>query len=70
MGRVAHCDTRVSADSMRDMDRTSILLWIVALIVLEIYHLKWIWWLHWDCRRCHAKHQHCGCGAPKWQLYL
>jgi hypothetical protein len=52
------------------MDQTTIFLWIVALIVLEIYHLKWIWWTYWDCRACGVKHKDCGCGAHKWQLYL
>ena len=53
------------------MSRTQILLWIVALFVLEVNHLKWIWWEHWDCRGCAAKHKDCACGATaRWLMYL
>jgi hypothetical protein len=49
----------------------AILLWIVALTILEIQHLKWIWWEYWDCRGCAAKHKDCACGAtPLWVMYL
>ena len=48
-----------------------ILLWILALTLLEIQHLKWIWWEYWDCRSCAAKHKDCACGAtPLWVMYL
>ena len=52
------------------MSQTQILLSIVALIVLELYHLKWIWWEYWDCRTCSTKNKHCGCPGTKWVLYL
>ncbi len=52
------------------MSRTQILLWIVALFVLEVNHLKWIWWENWNCRKCYAKHKDCGCGTTKWIMYL
>ena len=52
------------------MSQTQILLSIVALIVLELYHLKWIWWEYWDCRRCSTKNMHCACPGTKWVLYL
>ncbi len=53
------------------MTRTEILTWIVALIVLEIYHLKWIWWENWSCRSCDAKHKDCACASSKkWVMYL
>ncbi len=53
------------------LDRGQILLWILALIVLEVQHLKWIWWEHWDCRRCSQKHKDCGCGATsRWIMYI
>ena len=56
---------------MRSVSRTAILLWIVALFVLEINHLKWIWWEHWDCRRCSVKHKDCACGATaRWMMFL
>jgi len=48
-----------------------ILLWILALVILEIQHLKWIWWEYWDCGSCAAKHKDCACGAtPLWVMYL
>jgi len=48
-----------------------ILLWIIALMILEIQHLKWIWWEYWSCRGCAAKHKDCACGAtPLWVMYL
>jgi len=45
--------------------------WILALMLLEIQHLKWIWWENWDCRGCSAKHKDCSCGeTPLWVMYL
>jgi hypothetical protein len=52
------------------MDQTQVLLWIVALIVLEIFHLKWIVWTQWACRKCNRKHKDCGCEGVKWFMYL
>lgn len=51
------------------MERSYLLVGIVAMIALEITHLKWIWWTQWDCRRCGRKHQECGHGA-KWLFLL
>jgi hypothetical protein len=51
------------------MSQTTILLWIVALLLLELNHLRWIWWEYWDCRKCGKKHKACGCGV-KWVMYL
>jgi hypothetical protein len=48
---------------------TVILLWCAVLIVLELNHLKWIWWTYWECSKCGRKHKDCGCG-PKWIMYL
>jgi hypothetical protein len=45
------------------MGQTEVLVWCVALIALEIQHLKWIIWEHWDCRRCGVKHKECGHGS-------
>ena len=42
-----------------------IMLWIVALLVLEVMHLRWIWYEHWHCRRCHAVNRHCSCGRAE-----
>ena len=45
------------------MNDGQILLWCVALFALEVQHLKWIVWEHWDCRRCGVKHSRCGHGS-------
>jgi hypothetical protein len=50
------------------MSNTQVLLWCVALIVLEINHLKWIWWT-WECAKCGRKHKDCGCSS-KWIMFL
>ena len=56
---------------MDSVSQTQILLWIVALFVLEVNHLKWIWWEYWACRRCTVKHKDCSCGATnRWVMYL
>jgi hypothetical protein len=53
------------------VSQTQILLWIVALFVLEVNHLKWIWWENWSCKACTARHKDCGCPASKkWVMYL
>jgi hypothetical protein len=55
------------------MSRTEILAWIVALFLLEVNHLKWIWWEYWACRACTEKHKDCGCEAgrkSKWIMFL
>lgn len=50
---------------------TVAMLWIVALFVLEVNHLRWIWWEHWDCRGCGEKNRACGCESSKrWLMYL
>jgi hypothetical protein len=54
-----------------EMSRTEILLWIVALFVLEVNHLKWIWWEFWTCKSCAAAHKDCACGqTSRWLMYL
>jgi hypothetical protein len=71
LGPVAHCSAARSADTVDDMSRTETLLWILALLILEVNHLKWIWWEHWSCRACSAKHKDCACGATaRWVMYL
>ena len=53
------------------VSQSVILLWILALLVLEIQHLKWIWWEYWDCRGCGVKHKDCACGkTPVWVMHL
>ena len=51
------------------MSRTQIFIWCVVLFVLEINHLKWIWWTYWDCRKCQRKNKDCGCSS-KWLMLL
>jgi hypothetical protein len=51
------------------VSQTQILLWCIALIVLELNHLKWIWWTYWECGKCGRKHKDCGCGS-KWIMFL
>jgi hypothetical protein len=71
LGLPAHCRAGRRADTLEAVSRTEILLWIVALFVLEVNHLKWIWWEHWDCRGCAAKHKDCACGeTSRWLMYL
>ena len=52
------------------VDRTTALLWIGALIVLELNHLKWIWWTYWDCRRCGRKNKECRACGRGWIMLL
>jgi hypothetical protein len=71
VGLPAHCFMLGNADTLDSVSRTEILLWIVALFVLEVNHLKWIWWEHWTCRACTVPHKDCACGATsRWLMYL
>ena len=71
MGHPAHCPIDVRTDTLDNVSRTEILIWIVTLFVLEVNHLKWIWWEYWDCRRCTVKHKDCACGATsRWIMYI
>ena len=46
--------------------QTQLLVGITILIVVEINHLKWIWWTQWQCRACGAKNRDCPC-TDKWK---
>jgi hypothetical protein len=71
LGHPAHCPIEARADTLDNVSRTEILIWIVTLFVLEVNHLKWIWWEYWDCRRCTVKHKDCSCGATsRWIMYI
>jgi hypothetical protein len=71
MGRAAHCAGDGRADTLADVSRPEILLWIVALFLLEVNHLKWIWWEFWSCRACAVPHKDCTCGrTARWVMYL
>ena len=53
------------------VSRTEVFAAIVGLFVLEIYHLKWLWWEHWKCRTCRTEIKNCSCGPPpRWFTYL
>ena len=53
------------------LSQTQILLWCIALIVLELNHLKWIWWDRWHCRACGVVNRQCACGrAHRIMRYL
>ena len=45
------------------MSRPEIAFWILCLVALEVQHLKWIVWEHWDCRRHGVKNKECRCKA-------
>jgi hypothetical protein len=60
---VAHCAAWVRLDNLGGVNDGQVLLWCIALIALELQHLKWIVWEHWTCRRCGVKHRECGHGA-------
>jgi hypothetical protein len=51
------------------LSRTELLAWIVALFVIEILHLKWIWLSEWSCRKCTRKNLECACPG-RWAKYL
>ena len=54
---------------MRVFSQTELLAWFVAMFVLEVLHLKWIWLSEWSCRRCHLKNLECACEG-RWVKYL
>jgi hypothetical protein len=54
---------------MNVFSKSEILAWIVALIALELYHLKWIWLTEWNCGKCARKNLDCAC-AGRWIKYF
>ena len=42
---------------------------ILAMLVLEVYHLKWIWLSEWSCRTCTQRNLDCTC-ARRWAKYF
>jgi hypothetical protein len=52
------------------VSRGLLLFAIVSMIVLEIQHLRWIWWEYWDCKACGTKNKDCACKRFRWQLWL
>ena len=53
------------------MSQLEIIAAIAVLFVVEVNHLKWIWWTQWDCRACGNKNRDCPCSDKwKWTVYL
>lgn len=50
------------------MTRSEAAIWILSLVGLEVQHLKWIVWEHWDCRKHGVKNKVCGCKARTLRL--
>jgi hypothetical protein len=55
---------------LSQMDKVTALIWIGLLLILELTHLKWIWWTYWDCRRCGRKNHECAACGRAWILFL
>jgi hypothetical protein len=49
--------------------QSQMLAWIVALFVIEVLHLKWIWLSEWSCARCSQSNLECDCPG-RWAKYL
>jgi hypothetical protein len=58
-----------SARSLGPVPRPLLALWILSMLALEVQHLKWIVWEHWDCRKHGVKNSECRCKA-RLILYL
>jgi len=54
---------------MHILTRNELLASIVAMVALELYHLKWIWLSHWSCRKCSRTNLECACEG-RWMRYL
>jgi hypothetical protein len=60
-----------AAARLRAMTQTQIFIGILVLFLVEVNHLKWIWWNHWHCRTCGVRNRHCGCSDKwKWMVLL
>jgi hypothetical protein len=70
MGRLALEHVGSECDLLR-VSQTQLLVAIAVLIVVEINHLKWIWWTQWQCRTCNAKNRDCPCSDKwKWMVWF
>jgi hypothetical protein len=62
---------RARDEIVRHVSQTQILVSIAVLILVEVNHLKWIWWTQWQCRTCGAKNRDCPCSDKwKWMLFF
>jgi hypothetical protein len=52
------------------MPRSLLLVAILGMLLLELNHLRWLWWENWMCRRCGVKYKDCAYGHRKWIMYL
>jgi len=53
------------------MSQTAILIAILIFFLVEVNHLKWIWWNHWLCRTCGVRNRECACSDKwKWMVLL
>ena len=52
------------------MPRPLLLASILGMILLELNHLRWLWWENWRCKRCGVKYKDCRYGHRKWIMYL
>jgi hypothetical protein len=55
---------------MLQLSHGQLLIMIGSMILLELNHLKWIWWTEWKCRGCGVANENCDCGRSKWVMYL
>jgi hypothetical protein len=69
MGRTAHLRRDGTVCQGEQVSATEILVSICGLAALEVLHLKWIVWEHWDCRNCGTKNRECG-HLPVWAKLL
>ena len=61
---------RTKSAILNGMSSDLLLFAIVCMIVLEMQHLRWIWWEYWNCRTCGVKNKNCGCDKFRWQLWV
>ena len=53
------------------VSQTQILVAIIVLFLVEVNHLKWIWWTQWRCRTCGLENRHCPCSDKwKWMVFF
>jgi hypothetical protein len=71
LGRTAHCPEDAALPGFSSVTQTQILVGILILFVVEVNHLKWIWWNHWQCRKCGVRNRSCACSDKwKWMVLL
>ena len=54
---------------MHVFSRPETIAWIIALLTLELFHLKWIWLSEWSCGKCSRRNLDCACSG-RWARYL